>query len=127
MLGDMAPDEFPAIRGYTPPFKRSDIDPYRLDDALITLDSDGTGGHGGHRFGSGMGKNEFPQGWEAVDVQQWTNGIIDHPQLYEPVDDGVFIYGTYSNVEGAVIVRSRWGVTRIAAGFPVDMVFWPRG
>ena len=128
MLGLMTPDEFPTIRGYAPPFKRSDIDPYTLEDALATLDGDGTPeGHGGHRHGSFRGKNEFPAGWDEYDVQRWTNGIIDHPQMYDPADDGVNIYGTSGGVEGVVMVRTNWGIIYVATGFPCDMVSWPRG
>ena len=122
----MTPGEFPEIRGYRPPFQRGDIDDYTLDDALVTLDGDGTpDGHGHHRYGSGHGKSEFPQGWDEHDVKEWVDAVIDNPRIYEPTARSINIFGSHRGVEGIVAIRTRYGVIEVSTAFPIDMVFWP--
>jgi hypothetical protein len=41
------------------------------------LDGDGTGG--GHRFGTGRGKTEFPQGWSDDDIIEAIEDVANDP------------------------------------------------
>jgi hypothetical protein len=128
LLGPHGPDEFPEFNGWRPPAKRSEIDEFTLDQAVVLLDGDGTpGGHGYHRSGLGIKGDEFPAGWEAPDVVDWVHAITDHPTRGIGSKSDFSLFGTSRDVDGVVRLRREYGGKWvIATAHPQSAVRWPR-
>lgn len=130
MLGPNTPDEFGKFAQYTPPALRSQIDNFRIEDAKSVLDGDMTPEerrdiannvraalrgrsdmprlpHGGHRHGTGWGKEEFDPGVGEGGVVDWVRAIIDDPADVRPAPWGVgfIVAGVYRGTRGEVVVR----------------------
>lgn len=120
MLGSHGPDEFPEINGWRAPVRRSQIDEFDDTAALGILDGRiPNDGHGHHRFGSGRGKSEFPEGWGENEVIQWVREVMDFPGDIVADPDGFDIYSEARGVRGKVCVRTDGhGTWWIATAYP---------
>lgn len=141
MLGPNGPDEFPKFDGWQPPAKRSQIDDFDLNDAKSLLDGDvtpeesqqiaaqvragvpGAKPHGGHRLGTGWGKDEFPAGWAEPDLIEWIRAITDNPSRGHATETGFAIYGSHRGISGVLYVRPIGfrGGWYVATAFPTTV------
>lgn len=151
VAGETSEGSFGSFRGWTPPAQRSDIEEFTESDAVELLDSvlprdrrraiarqvaragrDGTPlpyrPHGGHRYGTGWGKNEYPKGWGTTEVQEWVAAVLARPaDAYLDKPNGFTLYGTYLSVAGVVrIIDNYDGTWGIATAHPLDPVQWER-
>ncbi|MBS9534895.1 hypothetical protein KIH27_14980 [Mycobacterium sp. M1] len=128
MLGPDTPDAFPLFGGLLLPADRSQVETFGIDDAEVVLDGDGTpGGHGYHRDGLGIKRDEFPAGWQAGDVVALTYAVFDHPTdgLRGRRRDSFSLYGTFRGVAAVIRVRFEENVGwRIATVHPYDALRW---
>jgi len=140
MLGPGMPDEFGRFGDFEPPTTRSDIEGFSIEDAVITLDGDGSyeaallrhngdiskarmdAGHGYHGYGLGIKISEFPEGWSPADVVDFANAIVDSPSWAEDdtTADGFYLYGVYRGQVGTLAIRP-YGRWMIASVIPDDL------
>lgn len=79
------------------------------------LDGDAAGG--GHRFGAGKNKTEFPQGWSDDEIIQAIEAVANDPASAEqPVAVGVKRAGARNRVLIVVVVDL--GSGEILTGYP---------
>lgn len=126
MLGPNTDDEFGVIGDYEPAVRRSEIRTFTHDEALSVLDGDDpdrvvairdeiraairngesyTVPHGGHRHGTGWGKNEFDPGWDGPEVLDFASALIDTPIAIIESEFGFKVYGVYRGRRGVVVVN----------------------
>lgn len=140
MLGPDTPDDFGEFEGFLPPAARSAIERFSIEDAIIALDGAGTYeaalqrhngdvakakgdvGHGYHRYGLGIKRSEFREGWSEADVVDLVNAIVDNPSWAEddPSAAGFYLYGAYGEQFATLAVRP-YGRWIVAAVIPDDL------
>lgn len=140
MLGPVGPDEFPVFDGKQMPARRSEIDDFGDADALSVLDGDlsstesrmiatmvrnnawsGKLPHGGHRHGTGWGKDEFPPGWGPPAIIMWVRSISDSPSGGRVTAAGFEISGSAFGVGGVLAIHhDGYGNWWIATTIPVS-------
>lgn len=130
LLGPDTGDELPVFGIRRVPFVRSEVEEFTVDDAAVVLDGDGSpGGHGYHRYGSGIKPSEFPPMWDVEDVVDIVNAIIDDPADGLPgLAPGRFsLFGSHRGLVAVVRLRDEAGTGwRIATVHPFPAVEWQR-
>ena len=148
MLGPFGEDEFDPINGWRPPAKRSQVDDFNKIDAASVLDGDvgpiksrqiaakvkaglwdaasdqdGKLPHGGHRFSTGWGKDEFPPAWRERDVIEWVRAIVDKPMDGHSEGRGFMLSGTHNGVSGEIHIAATGepGIWYIATAYPTGV------
>ena len=140
MLGPGTPDEFGRFGDFEPPATRSEIEGFSIEDAVVTLEGDGSyeaallrhngdtakarmdAGHGYHGYRLGIKMSEFPEGWSPADVVDFVNAIVDRPSWAEddPAAEGFYLYGAYRGQVGTLAIRP-YGRWMIATVIPDDL------
>lgn len=154
MRGPDTPDAFGSFGDFVPPALRSQIDEFTAADAEMLLDDSmdavrrtslaalvrraiergrrlPSRPHGGHRFGTGWAKSEFPAGWGEAEVLDWVYMLVGRPLRIAPLEGSqrsFQILRQFNDVFGVVRVRPVVEVANswyISTAHPADpAVLW---
>lgn len=75
---------------------------------------------GGHGFGAGKGKAEFPEGWDADKVRSAIESVLRGPEEIQRLGSTLYLRGVVDGQGIELRVRARIGPPKLWTAYPID-------
>ncbi len=121
--GGDEPGKYPTVKGGgTVPFTPDD--PPEVTDELMHHIMVGSptknGWEGGHAFGAGHDKTEFPEGWDADKVRAAIESVLRAPGEIQRLGSTLYFRGVVDGQRLELRVRGRSGPPKLWTAYPID-------
>lgn len=122
--GDLGDSGYPPVGGDGGdlPFTRDNppqVTDKVLDHIIVGAPTKG-GWDGGHGYGAGHGKSEFPEGWGRPEIKTAVESVLANPDEIVRRGSTLYFRGTYEGVQIEARVRGRQGPAKLWTAYPLE-------
>lgn len=123
--GAQAPRQYPPVGGAGGPVPFTPDNPPAVTDEVLEHIIVGmpkrNGWDGGHGYGAGHGKSEYPEGWDTATIRTAIENVLANPDTIERRGATLLFRGVYEGVRIEARVRGRsQGKPKLWTAYPVE-------
>lgn len=124
-LGEQTPRRYPPVGGAGGdiPFTPDNPPPVTdevLDHIIVGKPRKGGSWDGGHGYGAGHGKSEYPEGWDAAKIRAAVEHVLAEPEEITRSGSTLHFRGTYEGVRIEARARGRAGKPKLWTAYPLE-------